>query len=88
MTSEDTDDAHAHVQSHLMRVEELIYGAEARLAEHAAHMAKLEKSASPELLAVSQQVQRNLEEGLRLLIHQRNILARELAYIEHRRDQA
>jgi hypothetical protein len=87
MTAEDTDDARAHVQSHLERVDELIYGAEARLVEHAVHMAKLE-TATPELEAVSQQVQRNLEEGLRLLLHQRNILTRELAYIEGRRDQA
>ena len=87
MTPEDTDDAHAHIQSHLERVDELIYGAEARLVEHAAHMAKLE-GASAELHAVSQQVQRNLEEGLRLLLHQRNVLTRELAYIERRRDPA
>jgi hypothetical protein len=63
-------------------VDELIFEAEVRIAEHAVQMAKLEKSASAELHAISQQVQHNLEEGLRLLMHQRSVLARELAYIE------
>ena len=78
------DDWHAHVQSHLARVNELIAEAEARVVEHAAHMAALEKSAIPHLHAVSQQLHHNLEEGLRLLLYQRDILARELAYIERR----
>jgi hypothetical protein len=78
------DDWHAHVQSHLARVDALIGEAQARIVEHAAHMAKLEKSAIPHLHAVSQQLHHNLEEGLRLLLYQRDILARELAYIERR----
>jgi len=92
MTSEDTlrrlsdDSYHAHVQSHLKRVDELIGAAEARVAGHAAHMEKLERIASPELFAVSREVQHNLEVGLQLLLHQRGTLLRELAFIERKRD--
>ena len=93
MTPEDAlqrlsdDDWHAHIQSGLTRVDELIDDAKVRVAEHAAHMAALEKSA-PELHAVSRGLQRNLEEGLRHLMHQRGILLRELTYIERRKDVA
>src|SRR5262245_14995290 len=92
MTPEDTlkrlsdDSYHAHVQSHLMRVDELIGAAEARVAEHAAHMARLERFASPELFAVSREVQHNLEVGLQLFLHQRGMLMRELAFIERKKD--
>jgi hypothetical protein len=43
------DDWHAHAQSGLTQVDELIDDAKARVAEHAAHMATLEKTA-PELM--------------------------------------
>jgi chromosome segregation ATPase len=81
------DDWYAHLQSDLTRVEELIDDAQARVAEHAAHIATFEKSA-PELHAVSRELQRNLEEGLRLLLHQRGLLVRELASIERRKNVA
>jgi hypothetical protein len=67
-----------------MRLIELIGGAEARIAEHVAHMAMLEKEAPSELNAVSRRAQHNLEEGLRLLLQQRGILLRELASIERK----
>jgi len=80
------EDWRAHVQSALTRIDGRIDDAQARIAEHAAHMATHERSASPELYAVSRDMQQNLEEGLRLLIHQRGILLRELAYIERRKN--
>ena len=92
MTPEDSlkrlsdDSHHAHLQSHLKRVDELIGAGEARVAEHAAHMAKLEWIASPELFAVSREVHHNLEVGLQLLLHQRGMLLRELAFIERKKD--
>ena len=93
MTPEDalkrlSDDGwYAYLQSGLTRVDELIDDAKARVAEHAAHIATIEKSA-PELYAVSTELQRNLEEGLRLLLRQRGLLVRELEYIERRKNVA
>jgi len=72
----------AHVLADLARLDEAIRDAEARVAQHAAHMAKLEKN--PELHAVSRKLHGNLEEGLRLLMDQRTHLGRELAYIERK----
>ena len=82
------EDWHAHMQSALTRVDAQIGEGKARVNEHAVHMATLDKIASPELHAISQELQRNLEEGLRLLMHQRGVLVRELAYIERRKDVA
>jgi hypothetical protein len=73
------DGYNAHLQAHLTPLIALIGDAEVRIAEHAAHMAKLEKDAPPELHAVSRRLQHNLKEGLRLLMQQRGILLRELA---------
>ena len=75
------DGWHARLRSGLTRVDELIRGAEGRIAEHAA---MLEKSV-PGLHAVSRELQHNLEEGLRFLMDQRGLLMRELAYIEFRK---
>jgi len=82
------DGWHAHVQSHLTRADELIGEAKARVAEHAARMNAFDKSLPPPIYAVSRDVQHNLEEGLRYLIHQRSVLAREIAYIERRKNVA
>jgi hypothetical protein len=62
----------------------LIGDAKVRIAKHAAHMATPEKS-FPDLDAVSLELQRNFEAGLRLLMQQRGLLVRELAYIERRK---
>ena len=72
----------AHVLADLARLDELIDEAKVRVFRHAAHSATLEEI--PELYAVSRKLQRNLEEGLRLLMHQRDHLERELAYIERK----
>ena len=50
-------DWRAHLQSGLTRIDALIAHANARVAEHAAHMATLERRTSPELYAVSRDVQ-------------------------------
>src|SRR5262245_37822154 len=76
-------DWHAYVLADLARLDGLIGDAKARITQQAAHMARLEKI--PELHAVSRGLQRNLGEGLRLLMHRRDHLMRELAYIERRR---
>ena len=94
MATEDTlerlsgYDRHARVQSLLTRVDELIVEAKARVAAHATQMATVEKNSFRELYAVSQEVHRTLEEGLNLLMHQRDVLVRELAYIERTKDVA
>ena len=80
------DGWHAHVQSHLTRVDELIGEAKVRVAEHAARMDAFDKSLPPPIYAASRDVQHNLEEGLRFLIRQRGVLAREMAYIERRKN--
>ena len=81
------DDRLAHVQSVVTRVSQLISDAEIRIVKHAAHMATLEKSA-PELGRVSQKLHRNMEQGLRILMHNREALVRELADLERKRDGA
>lgn len=89
MTPEDAlqrlsdDDWHAHIQSGLTRVDELIDDAKARVADTWQHLKR-----APELHAVSRELQRNLEEGLRHLMHQRGILLRELTYIERKKNVA
>ena len=90
MATDDTlerpsgDDRHARLQKLLTRVDELIVAAKARVAAHAAQMATIEKNSFRELYAVSQEVHRTLEEGLSLLLHRRDVLVRELAYVERR----
>src|SRR5262245_6346637 len=81
------EDWHAHVLADLARLDELIGDAKARITQQAAHMARLEKEV-PELHAVSRGLQRNLGDGLRLLMHRRDNLMRELAYIESRKNVA
>lgn len=94
MTTEDTPerlrgyDRHARVQALLTRLDELIVEAKARVAAHAARMTTVEKNSFRELYGVSQEVHRTLEEGLRLLMHQRDVLVRELAYIERTKNMA
>ena len=73
----------AHVLADLARLDEAIRDAEARVAQHAAHMATLKKF--PELHDVSRQLHGNLEEALRLLMHQRDHLERELGTLSVRR---
>src|SRR5215510_11486552 len=81
-------DRDARVQALLSRLDELIVEAKARVAAHAEHMEAFDESLPPSVYALSQEVQHNLENGLRLLMGQRDVLVRELAYIERMKDVA
>jgi hypothetical protein len=79
------DGWHARVEEWLRRTEDLIDQSRARIAEHAVQMERTDRN-SPRLYAVSRDLHRNLEEGLQLLMHHRDMLVGELQYIERRLD--
>lgn len=76
------DEWRAYVQERLTRTEDLIEKSRARIADHAAAMEWIDRNGSPRLYAMSRNLHRNLEEGLKLLADHRAMLVRELQYIE------
>ena len=71
----------AQVRERLRRIEDLIEQSSVRIAEHATVMERMDRD-SPRLYAISRDLHRNLEEGLKMLVHHQAIMWRELQYIE------